>query len=301
MPDLNDWVLTVGADELAFGFSETSDYPFKSQVSISEIARDVQDSPHPTADALLMGRDMLRGFTLQFESQILREHPVTTKPWMSALDLYGAFAAAWRADAIRLTPGAYATLANLERTRLVYGRPRGIAPKTEQLRKGYVNFQFDFDTISPDFYDTTEKVATITPVPASAGKLGSPLTTPITTTTGTEDVAVTLNEGNLAAWPVVEFHGPATASSVELLAGVDRLWQIRVPDRIRFDEVVTVDTRPWRRSATINGDPANGMLRGNRLVDCKIPVGEFDIRYKVKDATGTAHTVIRWRDTYASL
>lgn len=301
MPDLNEWELTVGADTIAFGFSETSDYPFASQVTIGEVDRDVQDSPHPSADTLLMGRDLLRGFTLQFESQILREEPITASPWNSALDLYGAFAAAWRADAIRLIPGEYAILANLERERLVYGRPRGIAPKTKMLRKGYYDFQFDFDSITPDFFDTTEKVATITPVPGSTGRLVSPLIAPITTTTGTEDVEATVNEGTLAAWPVIEFHGPGTASSVELLDGVDVMWQLRIPDRIKFDEVLTVDTRPWRRSATLNGQPANGMVRGNRLVDCRIPVGAFDIRYKVKDTTGTAQAVIRWRDAYASL
>ncbi len=301
MPDLNEWQLTAGADTLIFGFSETSEYPFKSQVTVSEVDRETQDAAHPSTDGVLMGRDLLRGFTLQFDSQILREHPLTATPWNSALDLYSAFAAKWRADSVRLTPGEYASLANLERERLVYGRPRGIAPKLAMTRKGYLDFQFDFETNGPDFYDITEKVATITPVPASSGKITSPLVSPITTTTGTEDVAETVNEGDLAAWPIIEFHGPGTASSVELFDGTDRLWVLKVPDRIRFDQVLTVDTRPWKRGATLNGAPANGLLRGDRLFDCRIPVGTFDIRYKVKDTTGVAHTVIRWRDTYASL
>lgn len=300
MSDLNDWRLAYGAETLDFGHS-TSGYPFQTQVSISDIDRETQDNAHPTSDGVLMGRDRLRGFVLQFDCMILTEYPITAKPWMSALDLYSEFAAKWRANPVRLTPGKYATMANLDRQRLVYGRPRGIAPKTNMLRKGIVNFIADFATNSPDFYDTLEKVALISPVPSSTSKLNSPLTSPITTITDVVEIAPTINDGDLPAWPVVEFHGPGSAASLELLSGTTVLWKINVPDRVRYDEVLTVDTRPWNRSATINGRPANGRIRGSQLEKCSIPVGSFDLRYRVKDESGTAYAVVRWRDTYASL
>lgn len=301
MSDLNDWVLTAGEDVLSFGTLATG-FPFETQVTISATDRETQDAAHPTSDGLLMGRDRLRGFALQFKCKILREFPVTEKPWMNALDLYGEFAAKWRADAVRLSPGVYATMENTERGRLVYGRPRDIAPATDLLRKGFVTFQMDFETNSPDFYSSTQKAALMTTAgPAAAGTLSSPLISPLSTVTDETVLSPTVNDGNLPAWPVIDFHGPGSRSSIELLDGTDILWKINIPDGIKYDEILTVDTRPWNRSATINGRPANGLIKGSQLEKCKIPVGSFNLRYKTSDTSGQAYAAVTWRDTFASL
>lgn len=300
MTDLNSWVLSVAGDDLPFGTADT-DYPFSVQVDIGEVDRQVQDAAHPTSDGVIMGRDRLRGFTLGFDCRILQEYPVSAKPWLNALDLYDEFVAKWAADAIRLTPGEYATLANTDRSRMVYGRPRGIAPKTGRLRKGYLDFQMDFDTISPHFYSTTEKVASLTTTPPPSSGFTAPLGSPISTTVGNVEEAPMVNAGNRAAWPIITLNGPGADSSVELFSGTTRLWQVRTTEKLAFDETLIIDTRPWHRSATINGRPANGTLRGDRLDRCTVPVGSFTIRYKVKDKTGTATASIRWRDAYASL
>lgn len=266
MSDLNDWVLEVGGVLTPFG-TESTDYPFATQVTMTEPKRTVQDGDHPNADGALMGRDVLRGFDLQFAARVLREYPVTEKPWMSALDLYGEFASRWRGDGVRLTPGAYATLRNLERSRMVYGRPRGIAPKFDRLRKGFVEFQMDFATISPDFYSTTEKSI----VGSSAG----------------------VNEGNLPAWPIITVTGVGNMS-VALQQSGSTLWTITAPSGA--GGTLVIDTRPWARGALLNGGPANGMLRGSRLEDCRIPAGNFNIV-----ASGGSSFSTKWRDTFASL
>lgn len=266
MSDLNDWVLDIGGVTTPFGTAST-DYPFATQVTMSEPKRTVQDGEHPNADGALMGRDVIRGFDLQFTAKVLREYPVTAKPWMSALDLYGAFAAKWRADGIRLTPGAYATLSNLERARMVYGRPRGIAPKFDRLRQGYVEFQMDFSTISPDFYSTSED-------------------TVIGSSSGT-------NGGTLPAWPIITVTSLGNMSYA-MRQGTTTIWTITVPSGA--GGTLVIDTRPWARSALLNGLPANGILRGSRLEDCKIPVGAFNVV-----ASGGASFSTKWRKTYASL
>lgn len=300
MSDLNDWVLTVDGVALEFGTASTN-YPFAVQMEVAETARTTQDAAHPTSDGLVMGRDRLQNFVLQFQARILQEYPLTAKPWMHALDLYRQFAAAWRADAIRNIPGAYAQLANTERGVLVYGRPRAIAPKHSILRRGYLDFQFDFETNSPDFYSTTEKSVNLTVEPPSLGGFSSPLVNPIVTTVSDDDIAETINAGDLPAWPVIEFHGPGASQSVELFDGVDLLWEIGISRALKVGEVLIVDTRPWQRGAVVNDQPANGLLRGSQLEMCKIPVGTFDIRYRVTDVSGTAFATVKWRDTYASL
>lgn len=298
--DLNTWVLTAGSETLYFG-TKDSNYPFEVQASISDIDRDTQDTPHPGSDGVMMGRDLLRGFTLEFRAKILQEDLLTAKPWRHALDLYSAFAAKWRADRVRLTPGEYATLANLDRERMVYGRPRAIARESRILRKGILPFQMDFDTISPDFYSTTEKATVITRGASANSGFTGPLSAPISTVVGEAEVGPASNAGDLPAWPVIKINGPGRKHALELFDGSDLLWSVEVPGSLKYDEVMTIDTRPWRRSATINGAPANGLVRGSQFDECQIPVGSFTLRYRSRDSTGTSFAVINWRDTYASL
>lgn len=302
MYDLNSWRLRAsGQDPLEFG-TLASGYPFSVQVAFSEVKRTVQDTAHPSADGLVMGRDTLDGFNIEFDAKILPEgFPYLDRPWHSALDMYGAFAAKWRGDGIRLLPGRYAALENLDRQRLVYGRPRAIAPKFGRLRKGQIDFQMDFATNSPDFYSMTEKSTLATVTAPRGGFIKGPLTAPMQTAVAGTVLSPTINDGDLPAWPVIDFHGPGAKASIELLDGTKVLWKITVPDQLKYDEVLTVDTRPWQRGALINGKPANGRIRGNKLDQCKIPVGSFQIRYKVTERTGRAFAAMVWRDTYASL
>lgn len=301
MSDLNDWKLEYADVELDFGTMADTDFPFSVQVEVGETDIVTQDSVHPTSDGTIFGKDALGGFDLIFTLTTLPEWPLVAKPWVNALDLFSAFKAAWRADDIRRIPGAYAMLTNLDRERMVFGRPRKIAPKLARTRKGLIEYVATFTTNGPDFYGMTEKAAIITPVPPVVGGFTPPLIPPFSTAVGSAEIAPTENEGDLRAWPVIQVHGPGSAFSLELLDGPTVLWKISIPGQIKFDQIVTIDTRPWSRSATVNGRPANGWLRGTQLEKCMIPVGEFDLRFKVTDASGTAFAVTKWRDGFASL
>lgn len=300
MSDLNEWRLTYPGTTLDFGTLAT-DYPLAVQVDIGDVTIKTQDQSHPTSDGEIFGKDKFGGFTLTFDGRIIPEWPTTAKPWNSALDLFSSFKSKWRADTVRRVAGSYATLQNLDRGRMVYGRPRKISLKADRARRGLLDFVATFDTNDPNFYDATEKVALITPVPPPGGGFTTPLTPPFSTAVGSGELAAMLNEGDLQTWPVVEFHGPGSGMSFELLDGSTVLWKIIITGALAYDEVLKVDTRPWARSATINGKPANGRLRGSQIEVCTLPVGDFDARFKVTDASGTAFADIRWHDAYASL
>jgi hypothetical protein len=285
--------------ELNFGNLSTT-HPFKVQVEIGAIDIDTQDTRHPTSDGVVMGIDSFGGFDLTFGLTTIPEPG--EKPYMAALDKLSAFRAAWRADSIRRVPGQYAVLSNLERERQVYGRPRQVAPKLARVRKGTAEYVAAFTSTDPNFYDTTEKVFLITPVPPAGGGFTAPLSPPFSTVAGAAELSpLVTNVGDLPTWPVVTFHGPGATPSIELLQGATVLWNLRVEGQIKYDEVLTVDTRPWRRSATINGKPANGRLRGTQMEKCQIPVGSYNLRYKVKDKSGTSFVDVKWRDAFASL
>lgn len=299
MSDLNDWRLEYEDVVLNFG-TLSVDYPLSVQVEIGDTDISDQDVDHPTADGTVMGKDKLGSFALTFNMTLVPEYPAVAKMWNTPLDLYSAFKAKWRADKIRKRPGVYATLTNLDRGRLVYGRPRKCAPKLERIRKGHGEFLSTFQTNSPNWYDVVEKSATITPIPPASSGFLTPIITPLTTLGPAAEDSPLLNEGDLEAWPIVEFHG-GTSPSLELWDGPDLLWSVAITDSLAFDQVLTLDTRPWSRSATINGNPANGRLRGSAVEKMSIPVGTFTAIFKVTDPSGTAFAKIRWRDTFASL
>lgn len=300
MSDLNNWRLSYPGVDFDFGNLSTM-FPLKVQVEMGATDVVTQDAPHPTSDGRVMGIDSLNGFDLTFNLTTVAESSV--KPYNPALDRMGQFASFWRADSIRRQAGQYATLANLERQRLVYGRPRGFAPKLARIRKGYGEYLARFDTADPNWYSTVEKVYLITPIPPAGGGFTTPLSPPFSSAaSGNELSPVITNAGDQPTWPVVRFHGPGTDASIELLSGATVLWNLRVKDKIKYDEVLTVDTRPWSRSATINGNPANGLLRGDQMEDCKIPAGgNYRLRYKVKDKTGNSFVDVKWRDAFAMM
>lgn len=304
MSDLNEWRLSYPEAEFNFGIL-ASDYPLATQVDFSDIDMDLQDQAHPRSDGMVMGKDVLGGFTLTFDLKTIPEFPLPDKPWVNSLDLFSAFKAAWRADPVRRVPGRYCSLLNVDRNRLVYGRPRKCAPKFDRLRRGTTQWLATFDTNGPDWYSGTEKAALITPVPPVGGGFVTPLVPPFSTAVSGAELAPMVNDGDLATWPVITLHGPGKDYSLTLLDGATKLWTITVIGQINFDQTVVIDTRPWSRSATTHTgavvSPANGRLRGVALEACQLPVGSFEMQFKVTDPTGTAFADIKWRDAYASL
>lgn len=300
MADLNEWRLQYGAVDFTFG-TLASTYPFSAQVDITDAEGTYQDRNHPTSDGVVMGKDVLGGFDLNFALTTIPAYPPVVKPWDAPLNLFSAFKSKWRADDIRLIPGAYATLMNVDRNKLVYGRPRKMGQDLKKARRGVIGYQAQFATNDPNFYSGTEKTAIITPNPGSSGGLVGPLVSPLTVVGSTLDVSAAVNAGDLPTWPIVEFQGPFDSASLELLSGATVVWSLSIPTQLKFDEKITIDTRPWSRSATLNGKPANGRVRGTQLEKCKLPVGSYQWRYKVVDRTGTAFARMKWRDAYASL
>lgn len=300
MADLNEWQLVYPGKSFTFG-TLASDYPMAAQVDIGEPSVDTQDTRHPTADGEVFGRDSLGGFELTFNLTTIPEFPLPAKPWTDALDLQSAFKAAWRADAIRRSPGQYATLLNVDRNRLVYGRPRKVASSLVRVRKGVSGLVATFKSSNPDFFSGTEKVALMTAAAPSGTGFTTPLTPPFSGAVGQSVVSPTNNDGDIPAWPVIDFRGPGSNYSLECFSGSTVVWKLVVSDRLTSGQSLIIDTRPWRRGATLNGAPANGRVTGTQIEFCKIPVGDFNLRFRVKDSTGQAFADVKWRDAFASL
>lgn len=300
MPDINEWRLEVPErPPLNFG-TLASEFPFTTQFEIGPPNSTNQDAMHPNMDGEVFGIDRLGGFPIIFNINML-DTGVGVNKWDKPLDLVSEFMSMWRSDYLRRTPGAYATLSNLSRNKVVYGRPREIAPKFARIRQGVASHIATFKTNSPTWWSLTEKTVHLDLVSGAAFGFNAPLTAPLTTIGEVVDDFVVDNDGDIQTWPVIQLNGPGTGWSLALRKNGETWWQVNIEDRVMFDETLTIDTRPWSRSATINGRPANGMLRGDSITKMVIPKGDFEMRLRVKDGTGTASADVFWRDAYASL
>lgn len=298
--DLNEWQLEL-AGEVLFNFGTmTTDYPLSVQVEVGAPDLAIEDQRHPTSDGELMGRDLMGGFNLTFKvTTVPNPRETATEKIDGALDLISFMRAKWLNESSRRLPGQYVTLTNQHRGRMVYGRPRRSAPDYSQVRKGLAGCVLDFRSNNPYFYSAVEHAASFDNLTGwTPTGFTLPLTMPLTMGATIREDRVIDNNGDVPCWPLIEFHGPGSNMSFELL---DPGWIVRVDGSLRYDEMMLIDTRPWARGATVNGNPANGRILGTQLEKCRVPAGTWEGRYKVNDPTGTAYAIVHWRDAFASL
>lgn len=298
MTDLNNWVLAYPGQSFAFG-TLADNYPFDVQVDIGDPDSENQDNRHPTSDGVIMGSDSLGGRTLTFSMITIPGFPLPAKPWDVALDRASAFMAVWRGGTMRRNPGSYATITNQDRGRLAFGRPRKASPNMKNARKGKVSIVATFDTVSPDFYSTSEK--SIQLVPNSGGSNGGDSNNSVVRGPGATVAGNIPVSGDVETWPVIVLHGPGTSWEVEAATGNNQAWTFKLEGALTSGQEFLLDTRPWRRSATINGGPATGRLAGSQIDKMKLPVGNYNIRVKADGTGGNGYGLVTWRDAFASI
>lgn len=308
MVDLNEWLLEyVTADgfvEFTFGTHE-SGFPFTKQVAVGVVTRETSDRPNPTGNGVVPGVDRARGRILGFAGAHLDQsvRPDDTAEWTHPMDLGGDVEAVWQADDLVGVDGAVASLTNVDRGRVVYGRPRNYALNLDKVRHGWSEWSGEFHTVDPLFYDVEEQAVTVSTAAGVTGGVAFPVTFPVTTTAGTEARGWITAGGNRPTWPVVVVAGPCTDPTVSLLnAGGGVRWSVTMLTTLGAGQVAYLDTRPWSREVSVSSGPADGLARGSQLADCRIPVGLSEVRLSVAaDPSGMASVLVTWRDAHSSL
>ena len=116
-----DWTLDCGPDGTILFGSQLSKYPLAIAPEIGDADRDNQDSKLTGVDGISFGADTVSGQTDAFGLTALGDTDEEARA------LYDEFRRLWRADTIRSTPGAMATL-TAPSGRSTFGRPRRITP-----------------------------------------------------------------------------------------------------------------------------------------------------------------------------
>lgn len=301
MVDLNLWRLEYDDTVLEYGTHE-SGHPFIRQVQVGPADLETDDMPHPLADSLVFGEDFTRGRLIEFTGVHLSTQPLpTTRRWERPMDDAQAFERAWRARSVRQTPGKVATLANVDRGRLVYGRPRPFVHDHDRARHGWLVYGCGFTTADDRFYSLEENVTVVGVDPPSIAAMSFPVSFPYTGAVPSESRAYVTNAGTDDTYPVVTFR-EGVAPNLELLndaGGVQ--WSLKVARTLGAGEELVIDTRPWSRSVKLNGTSAPGVLRGTRLEGATLTPGTHELRLTAVDPTGQAEVEVRWRDAYGSL
>lgn len=304
MVDLNLWRLEYADTLLEFGTHE-SGHPFTAQVVVGPVELDSSlDIPHPLSDGTVPGREYARGRVLGFTGAHLDTMPLPSdRKWVPVMDGAATFEGPWRARWAREKAGRVCRLTNVDRGRMVYGRPRPYVPDHASARQGWLTYACDFATVDDRFYSADEHVVA---VGLSEGELAAftfPAAFPVSGATPTSSRFWINNAGTDDSWPVVTFYGPTSNHPrLELLDSTGgTAWELEVATTLAYDDVVEVDSRPWQRTVTLNGGPVPGLLRGTRLDQVRVPDGFNEAVFTAADASGTARAEVRWRDAWGTL
>lgn len=305
MVDLNLWRLEYADVSFDFGTHE-SGYPFTKQVKVGPATLQTDDLPHPLTDGITFGIDRTRGRQLIFNGAHFGTDPLPTeRRWTAPLDSSDAMANVWDARAVRTLAGAVAQLSNVDRERCVYGRPRNYDPTHDIARAGWSTYSADFVTADDKFYALTENMVSVGIPPTPLGGYTFSATFPMSTFGVTQAAAPTMQVGGTKeTWGVVAFVGPCNNPSVTVKdeAGAT-LFTIGLQTTLTAGATALVDCRPWSRGVTLNGKPANGLLRAStKLDECRIPPGQAcKMTATGIVPAGGASATIWWRDAFSSL
>lgn len=290
-----EWRLVYPGMDLAFGTPETPIWN-RTTPDVGDVALRVSDVDRPRQDGRAFGIDFRSGRTISFDLGIRSHTDAGVREEVAILTR------AWRADAVRLMPGAVAELhVNYDgRRRVVFGRPRRFAPNFSDVTVNqYATAQADFSVIDDLFYSPDVEDIEFGIVPAETdGGLMAPLSSPLLSTLQSDRSTAIRVQTELPAWPVIEISGPIV-NPVVTVAGV---FEIEVRVDLAHDESVVIDAQPWARSALRNGTAnVSGALRGTRLSKAAMPAGTYEVGMRGVDPTGTSSVRISWRPAYGSL
>lgn len=293
---MRDWSIDYpaagvrAAGHLEFG-DTLSRYIMTSYPNVDSPEFATDDTNGARVDGRSFGVDYIGGTTVAFE--------LTTDGADDAegLALYEAFRRVWRADAVRLTPGAVATLTS-HHGRRAFGRPRRVARDPRFSHNGRSDITADFATVD-DLWYGDERSVDVRLVPTLGGGLVAPLVAPLTTTADSTRRQVFEVGGELPTWATVQVYGDIVNPEVEI-PGVLRQ---RFAVNLAYDQSITADGRPWRRSVLRqDGASLAGALTrtSTSITDMLIPPGRHEIVLSGASLSGTARATVRWSEAFTS-
>lgn len=248
-----------------------------------------QDADNPVGDGRLFGRDFLTGPTWTLDLV------VNTGSSAEARQALGELVRRWRAA--RTVAGKESVLRYRVggETRLVFGRPRNLAPDPAGIDSGAITATGTFVCSDHLHYgDDQRTLAQLRLVPPPTGGFVAPFTAPIVTASTGELQGVIDDVGGDAPAPfTARIKGPVTNP---YLTGDG--WRIELRTTLAHDETVTIDTRKNTVLSNLRGSLGGTLTRYSRLAAARLLPGPDRVSFGGVDATGTATATITWRPAF---
>jgi hypothetical protein len=273
---------------------------FANSIQISSTQWDTgtmntQDTAVVGHDGTLFGIDTMGAMMLTQTGQVY-----IPGAGAAAMDAYGALAAAWNDPSVRLQNNKVVVLRALypgsSAVHRCYGRGRKIQPVPGLVNQGIIPFTSQFEASDGIWYGDTDNSITITPV-----RFGQGFLAPVISPVAAAQMVSTTRDGTLSntgpqwTWPVFTFTGPSANPGVSYPdAPVSLTWR----GVLSPGDTLVIDTRPWARTALLNGVNAAGALFGDPMISFQLPPGNTRVRYVVLDPFGVSHLQVNWRNAY---
>jgi len=104
-------------------------------------------------------------------------------------------------------------------------------------------------------------------------------------------------EGESATWPVVTIRGPILNPVVEVAGR----FKFAASTSLKFDETLTIDTRPGRQTVLRNGRILAALTRSSSLLpEASLPPGSYTLTLSGSSTTGAPSAQISWRSAYST-
>lgn len=255
----------------------------------------VQDTDNPVDDGGWFGRDYLNGPTYQFTLGFRND-------FGDVQDTVNRFRTAWRADAVRSTPGALSALTFQQAGKVyrLWGRSRDFAlqPTTvadDHWRTGVASFKVATPYVEENQFN---QVVVKLLEPIGDGGVTLPADIPFDLDLGSpgsqarQGAAVV--GGSAPAHMTVAIKGPTTGS----LTGARVYgpgWSIQLQRPVAYDQTVYIDTR--REAVYVNGVSTPSMVSARDRLGVQLLPGSQIIGFDGNDPSATATATFGWRNT----
>lgn len=255
------------------------------------------DTVNPGEGGIQFGRDFRDSRTLTWEIFTDTADAAASRAALAELRT------AWDAPQVRLTSRAVVPLRFRQAgtsTVMVYGRPRRLSDAgTRQRADGVTDHVATFVTSDRLYYSDTEQQISLDLIVEGGAGITWPIASwPISWGAAAERSDVVRNLGDASTWPAIRIDGPVEQPTIGYVeSGVE----VRLDTTLAADQHVVIDTRPWARTV-LRGDGASmaGALRGARLAELALPVGQTTVRFSGVDLTGQAAATVSWRNAYTT-
>ncbi|MFK4482572.1 hypothetical protein [Curtobacterium sp. AB7] len=283
-----DWTLDCGPDgTISFG-SQQSKYPLAIAPEIGDADRDNQDSKLTGVDGASFGADTVSGQTDAFGLTAVGDTDEEARA------LYDEFRRLWRADTIRSTPGAVATL-TAPSGRSTFGRPRRITPAFYPPGSAAIGITADFATADDLWYGDVDHLE-VQIASSQSGGFVFPMRFPMVARgyTGASNGFVVA--GSRPTWPVITIRGQI----LNPVVAVPGAFTFAAPTSLAYDEWLTIDTRPGRRFVTKNGVQSAKLTRASTLLpSASLRPGAHTMTL-TGSTTGSPRARIEWRPAFTT-